>query len=91
MDPLQRMRRAIREAQYRLSSHANDEMSDDLLVLADVERVILTGTIVRVLTHDPRGTRYEVLGVALDGRRAHVICRFVLSGNLLIITAYAEG
>ena len=91
MDPLQRMRQAIREAQYRLSSHANDEMSDDLLVLADVERVILTGTIVRVLTHDPRGTRYEVFGVALDGRRAYVVCRSLLSGNLLIITAYAEG
>jgi hypothetical protein len=91
MDPLQRMRQAIREAQYRLSSHANDEMSDDLLVMSDVERVILTGTIVRVLSHDPRGTRYEVLGVTLDGRRAYVVCRFLLSGNLLIITAYAEG
>jgi hypothetical protein len=91
MDPLQRMRQAVREARYRLSSHANDEMSDDLLVLADVERVILTGEVIRKFTHDPRGTRYEVLGTALDGRRTYVVCRFLLSGVLLIITAYTEG
>ena len=91
MDPLQSMRQAIREQRYRISSHANDEMSEDLLVLADVERVILTGKIVRTFTHDPRGTRYEVLGVAHDGRRAYVVCRFLLSGDLLIITAYVEG
>ena len=41
-------------------------------------------------THDPRGTRYEVSGETTDGRPASVICRFLTSGVLRIITAYVE-
>jgi hypothetical protein len=47
MNPLQRIRRAIREEQYRISAHANDEMADDRLESADIERMILTGQIVK--------------------------------------------
>ena len=56
----QRMRRAIHEQQYRISSHANEEMSEDNLVAEDIEEIILTGQITRRFTHDPRGTRYEM-------------------------------
>ena len=90
MGVLQRMRQAIREQRYRISSHANDEMADDFLVAADIESIILTGEITRKFTHDPRGTRYEVLGDTVGYRRAYVVCRFLLSGVLLIITAYVE-
>lgn len=90
MDVLRRMRQAIREQRYRVSSHANDEMADDILVAADIENVIFTGEITRKFTHDPRGTRYEVRGDTVDYRRAYVVCRFLLSGVLLIITAYVE-
>ncbi|MBI1925194.1 DUF4258 domain-containing protein [Candidatus Poribacteria bacterium] len=86
----QRMRQAIREQRYRISSHANEEMSEDNLVAADIESIVLTGQITRRFTHDPRGTRYEVAGDTTDGRRAGVVCRFLSSGVLLIITAYAE-
>lgn len=89
MNVLRRMRRAIREQRYRISAHANDEMDDDLLVAADIEQIILTGEIVRTFAHDPRGARYEVLGDTTDCRRANVVCRFLLSGVLLVITAYA--
>ncbi len=90
MDVLRRMRQAICEQRYRISSHANDEMADDFLVAADIENIILTGEIARKFTHDPRGTRYEVLGDTVDHRRVYVVCRFLLSGVLLIITAYVE-
>ena len=90
MDALRRMRQAIREQRYRTSSHANDEMADDFLAAADIENIILTGEITRKFTHDARGTRYEVLGRTVDYRRAYVVCRFLLSGVLLIITAYVE-
>lgn len=88
MNPLQRIQRAIREEQYRISTHANDEMADDYLESADIERMILTGQIVKKLTHDPRGTRYEIFGETTDGREGYVVCRFLASGALLIITAY---
>ncbi len=90
MRALQNMRQAVREQQYRISSHANEEMSEDDLVVEDIESVILTGEIVRRFTRDPRGTRYEVIGDTMDGRRACVVCRFLPSTALLIITAYAQ-
>jgi hypothetical protein len=89
MDTLQRMQRAIREQKYRISSHANEEMADDFLMAADVESIIGTGKIAQRFTKDPRGRRYAVLGNTTDNRRAYVVCRFLLSGVLLIITAYA--
>jgi len=88
MNPLQRIQHAIREEQYRISTHANDEMAEDSLETADIEQMILTGKIVKRLTHDPRGTRYEIFGETTDGRQGYVVCRFLDSGTLLIITAY---
>ena len=88
MNELERIRQAVHEQHYRISSHANEEMSDDDLESHDVEQVLLTGAITRRLTHDPRGTRYEVTGDTADGRQAAVVCRFLASGWLLIVTAY---
>ncbi len=88
MNPLQRMRQAIRKQKYRISSHANEEMSEDFLIADDIEYIIQSGKIRQRFTKDSRGRRYAVLGDAVDGRRAYVVCRFLLSGVLLIITAY---
>jgi hypothetical protein len=90
MHALQRIQRAIREQRYRISSHANEEMSEDNLVAEDVENVIIRGRVIRKFTRDPRGTRYEVVGDTRDGRRARVVCRFLPSGLLLVITAYED-
>ena len=65
-------------------------MAEDDLVSGDIERIMLTGAILRRFTRDPRGTRYDIGGFAMDGRRARVICRFLGAGVLLIVTAYAE-
>ncbi len=88
MSPLQLIRQAIREERYRISMHASDEMAEDDLDVADTEQIILTGRIVKKLTHDLRGTRYEILGETIDARYGYVVCRFLESGILLIITAY---
>lgn len=88
MRELERIRQAVNDQCYRISSHANEEMSEDDLESHDVEQVLLTGTITRRLTRDPRGTRYEVTGEIADGRQAAVVCRFLASGWLLLITAY---
>jgi len=90
MRTLQRIRQAIRAQRYRISAHANDEMSDDALEAQDIEEIIITGIITQRFTDDPRGTRYEVTGTTTDGRRASVVCRFLTSGVLLIITAYVH-
>lgn len=65
-------------------------MSEDQLEAKDIDSIILTGRVARKFTRDPRGTRYVVVGDTTDGRRASVVCRFLSSTVLLIITAYVE-
>jgi hypothetical protein len=86
---LERIRAAVRTENYRVSAHANEEMSEDGLSMLDVENAVLTGSLSRRFTKDPRGPRYEVAGSALDGRRIGVVCRFLPSGVLRILTVYA--
>lgn len=64
-------------------------MADDGFWTGDIESIVNTGEIVQRFTNDPRGRRYEVKGATTDGRQGYVVCRFLLSGVLLIITAYA--
>lgn len=69
--------------------HFFEEMADDNLIFADIKKAVLNGRIRRKLTREPRGTRYEVVGRALDRREIAVICRIKNTGKLLFITTYA--
>jgi hypothetical protein len=86
---IEKLRQKIREQTYEISSHANEEMSDDDLTSLDIEHAILTGEIMSRLTKDPRGTRYEVVGESLDGHRVAILCRMLSTGWLRIITVFA--
>jgi len=66
-------------------------MANDLLVAIDVENTILTGTITKKFTKDPRGVRYLVTGQACDGRSVTVICRIVAGNWLRIVTPFELG
>src|SRR5713101_4637157 len=68
MRTLERIRQAIREQRYQISSHANSEMADNDLEAHNIEHILLTGQITQRFTNDPRGTRYEVSGETTDGR-----------------------
>ncbi len=86
---LERIRSAILDHRYLLTEHAYEEIDEDGLDVLDVEAAILTGEIDRVLTHDPRGTRYVVIGEATDRQTTvGIVVRFVEHDQLLIITAY---
>lgn len=90
---IKRIRRAIREDRYRFTTHALDEMDEDGLSDADVRQVLLHGRLVAKLTDDPRGTRFVVCGALSDKDiEVEVVCRFLPSGLMRIITVYAlEG
>ena len=88
MQTIHRIREAINDQKYRISLHANEEMSEDDIEINDIESIVLTGKIARKFTHDPRGTRYEIIGRTTDGRHGYVICRFLPSKVLLVVTAY---
>lgn len=83
------IRERIRTKNYELTGHAEEEREDDDLSIADLQSAILSGRTVEVLTGDPRGNRYVVRGKAQDGRETEVVCRFLTSGKLRILTVYA--
>jgi hypothetical protein len=87
---IERIRLTVRNRDYYLSSHAEEEMVEDGFERADVENALLKGVVQKKLTHDPRGTRYRVEGSANDGRPIHVVCRFSEGGSLVIITVYQK-
>lgn len=82
------IRRLYREEEYILSEHAEEEMQADGLERVDIENVIMNGWVDRKLDDDPRGTRYCVVGPALDERMIEMVCRFTDSEKLVIITVY---
>lgn len=86
---LEKLRELVRLQAYEISTHANEEMSNDELMAVDVENAILTGRIVKRFTKDVRGTRYEVVGEACDNRSIAVVCRILRTSRLIVITVYA--
>lgn len=68
--------------------HFFEEMANDALTVADIEGAVARGRIRRRFTRDPRGTRYEIVGPATDGRQVAVICRVKITGKVLFITTY---
>jgi len=83
------IREKVRQQEYEFAMpHFFEEMANDDLIFADIEAAIASGRIRRRFTRDPRGTRYEVVGTATDGRQIATICRIKKTGNLLFITAY---
>ena len=90
MSVIERIRNKIRNREYYLSSHAEEEMAEDDFDRSDVENAILNGFVQKKLTHDSRGTRYRLEGPANDGRIIHLLCRFKEIGDLIIITVYEK-
>jgi len=90
---IQRIRKKVDEQDFEFTlPHFFEEMANDNLAFADVQMAIAKGQINRKFTRDPRGTRYEVIGPARDGRMIGIICRIKSTGKLLFITTYAvEG
>ena len=90
MTTLNRIRDKIFNNEFEFTiPHFFEEMANDNLVFQDIELAITKGRIQQKFTKDPRGTRYEIVGPAVDGRKIAVICRIKSTGKLLLITTYA--
>ena len=86
---LKRIKRKIREGRYEFTVHALEEMDEDDLDEADVRQAVLHGDINAELTDDPRGIRFVVRGMPRNKEREmEVVCRFLPSSLLRIITVY---
>jgi uncharacterized DUF497 family protein len=86
---LRLIREKVRSQEYEFAiPHFFEEMANDDLAFADIETAVFNGRINCAFTDDPRGTRYEIVGNATDGRLIAVICRFKETGKLLFITTW---
>ena len=88
---LRQMRERVRQRQYVMTLHAEEEMADDGFTIFDVERAILTGEIVeRQEDHHSGEWKYLVFGQVIDGRLITVVAKLSPTNKLVIITVYAE-
>jgi hypothetical protein len=86
---LRRIRGAVRRGKYEFTLHALEEMDEDDLSESHVQSALLREHVNAQLVDDPRGVRFVVRGTprGLD-RPIDVVCRFLPSGLLRIITVY---
>jgi hypothetical protein len=86
---IHKIRGKVEKQEYEFTiPHFFEEMANDNLTFTDMEVAITKGRIRRKFTRDPRGTQYEVVGPATDGREIGIICRIKSTGKLLFITTY---
>lgn len=86
---LQQLRALVRQGEYVLSVHAENEMAEDGFTEEDLEAAILNGRIVRRERNRVGRLKYVIEGVAQDGRGLTVVAQqFPTRRLVLMITAY---
>ncbi|WDN88977.1 hypothetical protein BuS5_01945 [Desulfosarcina sp. BuS5] len=86
---LKQMRERIRTRKYVMTFHTEEEMADDNLSIFDIERVVLTGKIVkRQKDKSTKEWEYIVEGKIISTSMAVVVGKLSITGKLVIITVY---
>jgi len=86
---LKQIREKVRQRQYVMTLHAEEEMSDDNLSIFDVERSLLTGEIVERQKDAVTGEwKYLVKGDTFAGAEMMTVAKISPTGKLVIITIY---
>lgn len=71
----------------RITQHAQQEMAEEDIILAEVLQAITTGQIVENYPEHRRGACCLLLGHSQQGRPLHIVCT-TAQPVLIIITAY---
>lgn len=87
MGKITQIQTLVQNGLYYLTEHADEEAAIDGFDIYDVEQGILTGKIRRTWTKEGK---YEVVGLALDGRRIGLVCRMTQGGKVRVITVYED-
>lgn len=86
---LKRIRKKIRNQLYVMTLHAEEEMNNDNLGIYDVERAILTGTIIERQRDRLTGEwKYCLQGRTTEGALVEVIAKLGPTGKVVLITVY---
>lgn len=86
---LRQIREKVRQHQYVMTLHAEEEMSDDNLSIFDVERSLLTGEIVERQKDAVTGEwKYLIKGQTVTDNEMITVAKISPTGKLVIITVY---
>lgn len=84
---LKQIREKVRQRQYVMTLHAEEEMNDDELSIFDVERSLLTGEIVERQKDAVSGEwKYLVKGYAVAFDEMMTVAKISPAGKLVILT-----
>ncbi len=81
-------RAKVRQDNFDLSQHAQEEAAAERIGVDDIKQAILTGQELEPYSNDPRGPSCLMVGQDERGRWFHVLCGNFGRENLLIITVY---
>ena len=86
---LKQVRDKVRNRQYGMALHAEEEMSDDELTIFDIERGILTGEIVERQKDAQTGEwKYLAKGHTVTSEDIVVVDKISFTGKSIIVTVY---
>lgn len=86
------MREKVRDLEYVMTIHAEEEMENDNLSIFDVENGIFTGEIVeRQKDAETDEWKYLIAGKTLDEADIIIAAKLSLTGNLVILTVYIKN
>ncbi len=86
-----KMREKVRNLEYVLTIHAEEEMENDNLSILDIENGILTGEIVeRQKDSETDEWKYLVAGKTFDDDDITIVVKLSKTDELVIITVYLE-
>jgi uncharacterized DUF497 family protein len=87
-----KMREKVRDLEYVMTIHAEEEMENDSLSIFDVESAILTGEIVERQEDKESGEwKYLISGKTINDEDIIVVAKLSLTDKLVIITVYLES
>lgn len=88
---LSKFTECIRENRYVVTLHGAEEMDEDELSIFDVERAVLTGTIIERQKDSEKGEwKYLVRGQTIDGSKIVVVAKLSPTNKIVIITVYRD-
>jgi len=86
-----KMREKIRNLEYVMTVHAEEEMENDSLSIYDIENAVLTGNIVeRQQDHETEEWKYLIAGKTVDETDIIVVGKLSVAKKLVIITIFIE-
>lgn len=87
---LKRFRDKIRTRAYVMTVHAEEEMTEDGFTIFDIERAILTGSIVeRQRDAVSQESKFRLRGKTVAGDPIEILAKLSPTGKLIVITVYA--